>query len=106
MANIHFIKDHPGIIGQRAPARSLPQTCNTWSGSQVVRRALPVFAYLFSDDGPRTNKTHLSHKDVEDLRNLVKAGSSKHSTDRSNSRVVAQLASHLPLNSCLGIALE
>ena len=92
MTNVLFIENHACVIGQGAPARDLPQPRDTGSGGQIVGKTLPVFAYLFSDDGPRPNKTHLSHEDIENLGNLVEAGLPKYSSDRSNSRVVAQLA--------------
>jgi len=94
------------VVRRRAAAADLPEPGYPWPARQVGTDRTRISLELFVGNGTRSDDTHVARENVEQLRKFVQAGFSENSADRSDPRIIAQLAIGGPLRGSQRIRLK
>ena len=89
--DVPFVQEDAAFIAGVAAAADLPQAGHAGPGANIelCRWAVMVFKFL-RHDRTRTDQTHMPHKDIPELRQLVQAGAPQPFADAGDARIIAQ----------------
>src|SRR5437660_3291525 len=82
---------HPLLEAAVRPTSHLPKTGDPWLHRETNRVREAVLLHLARQRRSRTYQAHLPPEDVQQLRQLVQAGTAKNAADPSHPRIAAHL---------------
>src|SRR5262249_11392096 len=107
VANIPAVKGDPLLVVREVPTANLPQACQTWTNPQINRIvALLVLAQCLMNDRARADQTHVTAKNIDELRQFVDAGDAQKAADSGRARIVLKLSRALPFVARPWLMLE
>ena len=90
------IHRHPTTIRHVVATGHLPQASQARSHGAIVGQPPPVQARLIHHDGPRPDQGHLAPQHVQQLRQLVDAGTPQQAAQTRHAHIVAKLSRRAP----------